>query len=1100
MIKRITFLLLALVGTLSASAEVVDGINYSLNTSQRTASVSRNSALVGEVIIPEKITVNEVEYTVTSIVSSAFYGGSGLTSVTIPSSVTSIGSSAFYNCSGLTSVSIPESVTRIEANVFSLCKELKSISIPTTVTEIEIGAFNGCGLISVIIPSSVTSIGRDAFRSCDGLTSVVIPSSVTSIGDNAFNNCSRLTTAEFESIEHYLKIYFEGATSNPLYFAKHLIINGEEINELVIPSTISYIGSNAFRNCAAITSAHIPPSVASLGNNAFPSTTVVHFEGSVPPTIGVFDYVICVPAEGYDAYLQAVPEANASKVVIDGLIDYDVAVSARENDSDILRKVNADSDRDMVLNVVNLKVSGSINSYDIIVLRNKMLNLRTLDLSDANIVASSYEYYTGCHTEDNIIGANMFRDLNLVNIKLPDSLQSIGRSAFENCTSLQSIDFPATIQSIGVYAFRYCSNLEAINFPKELISQNVIISNYAFYGCSNLRTAQLPKGITGLGSNTFQGCSSLESVVLPPTLENVPSNCFYGCKKLTSVTMPPTLKSIGGFAFEGCSALAEIRIPAGINAIGDGAIPGTVKDVYTYTIQPTSIGQNTFAANTYLQATLHVPETSESLYYWNTQWSQFQKIENFNEPYSYFYLDGEDLYEEPDTPRIEGETDEESGEIKNPDADLGSNSGLIVEGDDSQDLGNVDIDSDGKGSGSTIIGGDSSSSESGGNVNIDMLNVNIPIVGNRWYFFAFPFDVPCENIMFNGQMVWRYYDGEWRAMYGSGAWKDMKGEKLERGRGYIFQGSKAGTLTISVPNVSFDGQSWTNILEQFVSSNTQDASWNFIGNPFLSYYELADLGFDGPITWWNPNTNSYEALSPEDDDLSMYPFMAFFVQKPEGTEGVDFDSNYRETKKQSDDPNHRSAARKRRSARRARSLNSEPRLLIDLTVTDGTNSDRTRVVINNSASEKYEVGVDASKFESTEAPQIYSLDSSNVRYAINERPAGNGEVKLGFYAPVNGVYTLSCTRNDCPVTVKDCETGRVIKLEAGSAYEFTAKKGFDENRFLLNATSGDTTSINELSEQQKATYYQINGLETDGNHSGLMIEVKGKEATKVIRK
>ncbi|MQN82989.1 leucine-rich repeat domain-containing protein, partial [Segatella copri] len=89
----------------------------------------------------------------------AFYGCSGLTSLTIPSSVTSIGEGAFYGCSGLTSLIIPSSVTEIG--------EL---------------AFYGCsGLTSLTIPSGVTSIGYDAFYGCSGLTSLTIPSGVTSI-------------------------------------------------------------------------------------------------------------------------------------------------------------------------------------------------------------------------------------------------------------------------------------------------------------------------------------------------------------------------------------------------------------------------------------------------------------------------------------------------------------------------------------------------------------------------------------------------------------------------------------------------------------------------------------------------------------------------------------------------------------------------------------------------------------------------------------------------------------------------------------------------------------------------------------------------------
>ena len=114
--------------------------------------------------------------------------------MTIGNSVTSISSYAFYGCSGLTSVTIPNSVTSIADNAFCGCSGLTSMTIPNSVTSIGESAFSGCSsLTSVTIPNSVTRIGSFAFWYCSSLTSVYIPNSVTRIGDYAFNGCSGLT-------------------------------------------------------------------------------------------------------------------------------------------------------------------------------------------------------------------------------------------------------------------------------------------------------------------------------------------------------------------------------------------------------------------------------------------------------------------------------------------------------------------------------------------------------------------------------------------------------------------------------------------------------------------------------------------------------------------------------------------------------------------------------------------------------------------------------------------------------------------------------------------------------------------------------------------
>ena len=122
----------------------------------------------------------------------AFYGCSGLTSLTLPSGVTSIGNKAFRGCSRLTSLTIPSGVTSIGKRAFYGCSGLTSLTLPSGVTSIGNYAFYGCrGLTSMTIPSGVTVIGEGAFRGCSGLTSIyVYPENLPELESGIFSGCN----------------------------------------------------------------------------------------------------------------------------------------------------------------------------------------------------------------------------------------------------------------------------------------------------------------------------------------------------------------------------------------------------------------------------------------------------------------------------------------------------------------------------------------------------------------------------------------------------------------------------------------------------------------------------------------------------------------------------------------------------------------------------------------------------------------------------------------------------------------------------------------------------------------------------------------------
>lgn len=197
--KKVLLFLLALF-PLRLFAEIVEieGIHYQLLKS-KYAEIHHSyyEKVSGDVSIPQTISIDGIDYTITKICDSAFFGCSNLRSITIPEGVTEIGGSAFEGCTSLISVKMPESVVKIGDKIFKGCKSissLDSVSFPNHIKKIPESAFYGCSSIkSVDIPKGVTEIGSYAFSST-GINTLIIPQSVYSIGYKAFANCSDLET------------------------------------------------------------------------------------------------------------------------------------------------------------------------------------------------------------------------------------------------------------------------------------------------------------------------------------------------------------------------------------------------------------------------------------------------------------------------------------------------------------------------------------------------------------------------------------------------------------------------------------------------------------------------------------------------------------------------------------------------------------------------------------------------------------------------------------------------------------------------------------------------------------------------------------------
>lgn len=133
----------------------------------------------------------------------------------------------------------------------------------------------------------------------------------------------------------------------------------------------------------------------------------------------------------------------------------------------------------------------------------------------------------------------------LTSVTLPDGLKRIGRSAFDNCTSLTSVPLPEGLKSIGVSAFSNCRNLTSISLPEGLQA----IENYTFFYCINLSSVSLPENLKSIGDYAFCDCSSLSSISLPEGLKAIGEHAFSSCNSLSTLSLPKSLTTTGEYFF-----------------------------------------------------------------------------------------------------------------------------------------------------------------------------------------------------------------------------------------------------------------------------------------------------------------------------------------------------------------------------------------------------------------------------------------------------------------------------------------------------------------------------------------------------------------------
>lgn len=438
--KRAIMGLLALGGCLlftKAETFEVNGIWFEQMTEQEVMVVPEPSSssgsgtsfdirnyYEGDILIPQNVVYQDIEYTVTAVKEATFSDSRKLTSVSIPATIRNLGDAPFANCPQLSTITLSpdnadyslvdgllynKSVTTLIACPGAFTQP---VTLPSSVSTIATSAFCGCAnLTEISIPHSVTAIGKHAFEGCKSLTALFLPQGITAIPDSAFYYCSSLKEMMLP----------ESVTS----IGKRAFYQCNKISSIVLPDVVETIDDYAFGLCSGLSSLQLSSSLKTIGYRAFENCSKLK-RMDIPAQvseIGVWAFVGC---SGLTTI--KVDERNLSFSSLDGVL-YD-------KERKTLRCYPCAKQGDF-----------------------------TMPASVTTI--GEYGFYACRYLRSLVLSA---------------SLTTIKEGAFRLCSSLQRITLPAGLQSWGENVFVACSALQAIVYyadtPPEISASTFTSSNY----------------------------------------------------------------------------------------------------------------------------------------------------------------------------------------------------------------------------------------------------------------------------------------------------------------------------------------------------------------------------------------------------------------------------------------------------------------------------------------------------------------------------------------------------------------------------------------------------------------------------------------------
>jgi hypothetical protein len=452
-------------------------------------------------------------------------------------------------------------------------------------------------------------------------------------------------------------ISFYSEYSNPLYYAHHLYINDQEIKDLVIPDSVTTIGSYAFYNFVGLTSVTIPDSVTSIGSWAYSfcsSLKWIECLATTPPTItstSFYNYGIPLIAAN-DSYKTADIWSNFTNIAypynpgemtfeVDGLkyavnsaktcclyaIDEDVV-----GEELIIPETVEYSGRQFTPNEIK---SCSIYNSDKIKSINIPSWITTLELgaifkSKVEKISLAYDI-----TENFLCGSTINE------LVISPSVNCISASLKTN--DINKITIEDSYNSLTTETLK-CKAKEVY------LGRNV--SSSTFRKLTSLKSVTISNKVTSIGDDAFEGCAGLAEVTIPNSVTKIGYKAFDGCNGLTSLTFEDGAKSLSlysssitstslkeayfgrqmDFSWISSPKLETVEFGKNVTSIASGAFKEctSISTVVSHNVTPPTT-TDPFASETYFNGALYVPSESISDYQNAKGWENFWTIKSLDE-------------------------------------------------------------------------------------------------------------------------------------------------------------------------------------------------------------------------------------------------------------------------------------------------------------------------------------------------------------------------------------------------------------------------------------------------------------------------------------